>query len=161
MTQQDPNSPHRPRSISSPLNSPSTPPPPLPPNGRPGEDEDDPLLMAEPLEDEKDQEEEPIQLVDMGGEQVDSGIRAFGAAAGGLGQKQRKAYDRTPNVTGEGAVRCRLFHSKLHAGSLEHMEEQINDWIDDEAIEVKHVGHVVGTMEGKRAEPNLIVMVWY
>jgi len=64
-------------------------------------------------------------------------------------------------VTGQGATRCRIFHSKIAAAPLENMEQAINEWLDSEKIEVKNVGHVIGTMEGKRPEPNVIVMVWY
>ena len=58
-------------------------------------------------------------------------------------------------------MRCRLFHSRVAEAPLEHMEEQINAWLDSEEIEVKEVGHVVGEMVGKTREQNLIVLVWY
>ena len=41
------------------------------------------------------------------------------------------------------------------------MQRQINEWLDSDEIEVKQVGHLIGTMEGKRPEPNLRVMIWY
>ena len=45
--------------------------------------------------------------------------------------------------------------------AIEHMAEQINSWLDGDQIEVKHVNEVVGVMEGKKPEPNVIVTVWY
>ena len=113
----------------------------------------------EPQADKPDAEEdEPIRLVDSEGE-PSSQLRAFGAAALAGGHEEK--FSRPLNVTGQGATRCRLFHSKISLTPLEHMEQTINEWLDSEKIEVKHVGHIIGTMEGKRPEPNLVVMVWY
>ena len=86
-------------------------------------------------------------------------IQAFGAHADVLAQQ--KQYKRTLNLTGAGAVRCRLFHSKITVGALDHMINTINEWLDENDIEVKSVAQVVGTMEGKTPEPNVIVTVWY
>jgi hypothetical protein len=65
------------------------------------------------------------------------------------------------NVDGSGATRCKLFHSKISDGPLEHMQQVINGWLDSEKIEVKFVTQSIGVMEGKHAEPNVIVLVWY
>ncbi len=86
-------------------------------------------------------------------------IQAFGAHTGTTDQEHR--YKRTPILTGTGAVRCRLFHSKLTVSALDHMAETINEWLDSNEVEVKYVGQVIGTMEGKKPEPNVIVTVWY
>jgi hypothetical protein len=106
----------------------------------------------------KDDDDEPIRLVETEGE-PNAQLRAFGAAA--LGGAKAEQYKRQLNVDGHGATRCRVFHSKISLTPLEHMENTINQWLDSGDIEIKHVGHVIGTMEGKRPEPNLIVMVWY
>ena len=73
----------------------------------------------------------------------------------------KSAFKRDLNVTGHGATRCRLFRTRIAAAALDFMEHQINQWLDAENIEVKQVGHVIGVMEGKTPEPNLIVMVWF
>ena len=86
-----------------------------------------------------------------------SKIRAFGAAAA----MAKKELTRPMNLSGTGATRCRLFHSKITIGAVDHMVSQINEWLDASDIEVKHVTDVVGTMEGKKAEPNLILTIWY
>lgn len=111
-------------------------------------------------------EEEPISLVpdDEGISLEDSGethhsVKAFGAR--GLGVEKKSNFKRALNMSGTGATRCRMFHSRIAQAPLEYMEKQINDWLDGELIEVKHVGHVIGTLEGKTPEPNVIVMVWY
>lgn len=115
----------------------------------------------EPIQLNLDEDDEPIEIV--GEDEAPSQsqkVRAFGSAAQGLGAAKVQ-YTRKPNVTGEGAVRCRLFHSRIAEAPLEHLEEQINTWLDHEEIEVKEVGHVVGEMVGKTREQNLIVLVWY
>ena len=86
-------------------------------------------------------------------------LKAFGAR--GLGAEKKSEFKRSLNGNGTGATRCRIFHSRIAAAPLTYMEKQINDWLDNEPIEVKHVGHVIGLMEGKTPEPNMIVAVWY
>ena len=54
-----------------------------------------------------------------------------------------------------------MFHCKISAPSMEHMEGQINEWLDGHDVEVKFVTQVVGVLEGKMSEPNLIVTLWY
>jgi len=106
-------------------------------------------------------DDEPISLVEPEGGGSDfepGGLKTFGVAEG---EGHKTEYKRALNNTGTGATRCRLFHSKIALSSLEHMENQINEWLDDNEIEIKQVGHLVGTLEGKRPEPNLLVMVWY
>jgi len=102
---------------------------------------------------------EPIRLVDVGEERA-TAVKAFGS---GAARKARRdiQFNRPLNVTGQGATRCRIFSSRIAVNPLEYMESQINEWLDADQIEIKHVGHVVGVMEGKVSEPNLIVMVWY
>ncbi len=123
-----------------------------------GDDENKPIFSGDDPEPEP-VEDEPLTLVDeptgQGG-----GMQAFGAAAA-KNVSHKKDFQRPVNLTGEGATRCRVFHSKVADSSLLHMENMINDWIDSEEIEVKHVGHMTGTMVGKKAEENVIVVVWY
>ena len=54
-----------------------------------------------------------------------------------------------------------MFHSKVTLAALEHMTNTVNAWLDGSDIEIKHVSEVIGIMEGKKAEPNLIVILWY
>ena len=70
-------------------------------------------------------------------------------------------FRRPLNVTGQGATRCRIFHSKLSAASLDSMQDQINEWIDGDEIEVKQVGHNIGILQGKINEENIFVTIWY
>ena len=109
-----------------------------------------------PLEEE---DLEPISLAEPADQGSGSKIHAFGAGLGaGVAAKE---FNRPLNVTGAGATRCRVFTSKFTVASLDHMAETINAWLDAEQIEVKAVNSVNGVLEGKKAEPALIVTVWY
>jgi hypothetical protein len=94
----------------------------------------------------------------------ESAVRHTGAAAraGGLGLGKTAAkFKRSPSVTGQGAIRCKIFHCRIAAGAISFMENQINEWLDSENVEVKQTTQVIGVLEGKVAEPNLFVTVWY
>jgi len=104
-------------------------------------------------------EEEPIALAETedrnGGP---SKIQTFGQGLGVVGETE---YKRPLNLNGTGATRCKVYHSKIAEGPLAYLEKQINDWLDANEIEVKFVTKVVGVLEGKRAEANLIITLWY
>ena len=107
------------------------------------------------------EDEEPISLVDESpedGEKSKAKVRQLGRRAKTSASKE---YKRPLNLTGEGATRCRVFESRIALEPLSHLEERINDWLDSEEIEVKHVGHNIGMLQGKTAEENLIVTIWY
>jgi len=108
----------------------------------------------------EDDVDEPISLVETEGEDGVSKIRAAGARS--PLDRGKQEYARSLNKTGTGATRCRMFHSRIALAPLEHMQSSINEWLDsDENLDVKHVGHIIGIMEGKSPEPNLIVIAWY
>ncbi len=107
-----------------------------------------------------DEQEEAISLVEETSEPAKgSSLRTFGGGAAKMDAKV--ALNRPVNADGKGATRCRLFYSKIAVSSLVHMENQINEWLDGGSFEVKYVGQCIGVMEGKTAEPNLLVTVWY
>ena len=108
----------------------------------------------------EDDVDEPITLVETEDEDGMSKIRAAGARS--LLDQDKQEYARSLHKTGTGATRCRIFHSRVALAPLDHMQNSINEWLDsDENLEVKHVGHLIGIMEGKSPEPNLIVIAWY
>ncbi|MDF1809751.1 MAG: hypothetical protein P1U42_08655 [Phycisphaerales bacterium] len=75
--------------------------------------------------------------------------------------KHEDTWERTPNVTGTGAIHVKSFHCKLTGDSLEFIDQQINEWLDAHPqYEVKTVTTSIGTWTGKLKEPNLIVNVW-
>jgi len=107
------------------------------------------------------QEEEPIHLEEeLPEEAPHAEVKAFGAGHN-VPHKTDSQYKRKLNLTGQGATRCKVYFSKIAPPSLEFMENQINHWLDSEQIEVKQVSQVIGVMEGKTPQPNLIVLVWY
>jgi len=70
-------------------------------------------------------------------------------------------WDRSPNVTGTGAIHVKSFHARLTGDSLEFLDQQINEWLDRHPqYEVKLVTTAVGTWSGKLKEPNIVVNVW-
>jgi hypothetical protein len=78
-----------------------------------------------------------------------------------LGRRHEDSWERSPNVTGSGAIHCKSFHCKLTGDSLEFLDQQINEWLDKHPqYEVKMVTSSIGTWTGKLKEPNLIMTVW-
>ena len=71
--------------------------------------------------------------------------------------------ERRPlNKTGQGATRVRIFHARLSDGAVRNMNLQVNQWLDRHPdIEIKFANTSVGTWEGKHAEPNLILTLFY
>jgi hypothetical protein len=104
-------------------------------------------------------EGEPLPMEDASPPAGTSKIQAFGRTISAARGEQK--YSRPLNVTGAGATRCRMFHSKITIAALEHLVNQVNEWLDSDKIEIKCVNQVVGVMEGKTPEPNVIVLVWY
>ena len=71
-------------------------------------------------------------------------------------------YTRTVDPASIAATRCRTFHSKLTEAALEFMDDQINDWLDKhDHVHVKFATSTIGIFEGKHAEPNLILTMFY
>jgi len=132
----------------------------------PGRDEDEieaiPISHDEAEASVQDDEDEPLTLVESEDDE-DSGMSKIkiGGALGSATAHEKREYKRPLNCDGSGATRVRIFHSKIADAPLRHMESTINEWIDETEVEVKHVGHMVGTLEGKIAEPNMFVLVWY
>ena len=97
------------------------------------------------------------------------------AAAAGVAQRSTKSsglsFDRPVETRvnfrrsltgGAQATRCRLFHCKLTDAAFLHLESQINDWADaHEDVTIKFATSSVGVIEGKHADPHLIVTVFY
>ncbi len=88
-----------------------------------------------------------------------SKIKTFQQQLGG--KRHEDTWQRTPNVTGSGAIHMKSFHCKLTGDSLAFLDKQINEWLDAHPqYEVKLVTTSVGDWTGKTREPNLIINVW-
>ncbi len=89
-------------------------------------------------------------------------IRSFGKGAGLSLVKDESSYKRPLNKSGTGATRVRTFHTKMSDNAMHYLDGLINEWLDaHEEVEVKFSNTTVGVVEGKKAEPHLIVTLWY
>ena len=70
-------------------------------------------------------------------------------------------WQRTPNVTGGGAIHVKTFVAKLRLDAMDNLDEQVNHWLDDHPeYEVKFVTTTIGTLKSKLSEPALFMNVW-
>ncbi len=90
-------------------------------------------------------------------------IRAFGGGGITMGHGTEEIeYKRPTNRNVPYATRCRTFHAKLNEASISYLDRMINEWVDaHEEIEIKFATSSIGVFEGKHADPNLIVTVFY
>lgn len=85
-------------------------------------------------------------------------IRTFDARKKG---DEDSKYKRQPHATGTGGVRAKTFVAKLRLDAIDHLDHQINDWLENHpAYEVKYVTTVVGELTGKIKEPALFMTVF-
>ena len=132
--------------------------------------DDDLLKNAIPIEDVEDdddaaapdagEEDDSIELSEAtegetGGE---SKIRSFDKAK----EADERQWTRTPNATGDGAMRVKTFHCALRHEAVQHLDDRINEWLDaNSGYEVKLVTTTVGELAVKvGTEPTLFVSVW-
>ena len=132
-------------------------------------EENDPQVERIPLDidDEPIEDAPPIQIE--GGDPFEetngsttqsesaSKIHGFSAGSGISAKSKDHDFNRPLNAT-----RVRPFHTKLSDTAMNYVDGLINDWMDEHSdIEVKFSNTTVGVVEGKRAEPHLIITVWY
>lgn len=56
----------------------------------------------------------------------------------------------------------KTFFTKLHAGSIDFLDGQIDEWLKkNPGITIKRTNTVTGMVIGKKTEPNIIITVWY
>ena len=83
-----------------------------------------------------------------------------GAAAHLLDEGHYKRPLNPPELPG--ATRCRTFHAKLNDGAVAYMNNQINEWADENPeVSIKYAASTIGVWEGKKADPHLILSVFY
>ena len=121
----------------------------------------EPQPIPVPIKPKPVADDSPIQMDDFD-DDAPTQRRAFGAtAAPATGAHTKTEFNRSLNADGTGATRCKFFRSKISDGPLTHAEVLINEWADENEVEIKFVTQTIGVMEGKRAEPNLLIFVWY
>lgn len=127
---------------------------------------DAPPPMVKPTEPEPVPIEQVPPLGPLAGEPAASSapksgrkIRTFEQRLGRGGHESK--WQRRPNLTGTGAIHVKSFHCKLTGDSLDYLDNQINEWLDEHPeYEVKMVTTSIGEWTGKLKEPALIVNVW-
>jgi len=59
-------------------------------------------------------------------------------------------------------TQVKTFFTKLHAGSLEFMDQQIARWLKaNPGIVIKRTDTCVGEVVAKKTEQNIIITIWY
>jgi len=72
-------------------------------------------------------------------------------------KKPAETVTSTERITG-----VKMFFTKLHVGAMDFLEEQITSWLhSNPGIVIKQTNTVVGEVQGKKTEPNIIVTIWY
>ena len=68
-----------------------------------------------------------------------------------------------PQAAATGRIEgVKTFFTKLHPGAIEFIDGQITRWLKENPnIVVKRTNIVVGEVQAKKTEPNIIVTVWY
>lgn len=76
-------------------------------------------------------------------------------------QGYQENWKRQPVKTGAGASHVRTFVAKLRLDAIDHLDEQVNEWLDAHPeYEVKIVSTSVGVLTGKLREEALFMNVW-
>lgn len=56
----------------------------------------------------------------------------------------------------------RTFFTKLHPGAINFLDEQITEWLKKNPdITIKRTNVVVGEIQAKKTEPNILITIWY
>jgi hypothetical protein len=117
---------------------------------------------------EGDTDLETISLVeDESAERADrkseTHIRALGSETQvGGAMFDEAGLARALNADAPVASRCRTFHAKLNEGAVAFMNRQINEWTDaNPDVSIKFATSTIGIFEGKKADPHLILTVFY
>lgn len=86
-----------------------------------------------------------------------AGGTAYGAPAGSAGFRRPLLEDAA------NATRCRTFHCKLTDSSMAHLNEMVNEWVDEHPeIQIKFATSCIGIVEGKSSQDqHLLLTVFY
>jgi len=74
-----------------------------------------------------------------------------------IAEKSGEEKVSTGRITG-----VKTFFTKLHAGAMEFLDEQIKKWLQENpGVHIKLTNTTTGEVQGKKTEPNIIITVWY
>lgn len=111
-------------------------------------------------------DDETVQLLDddpkprvVGGKSTR--ITTIGGAFDSASEQQQK-FKRNVLQGTDHATRIKTFHCKLSDNSFRALDRQVNEWIDEHPeVEVKFALSTIGVVEGKHADPHLIINLFY
>jgi hypothetical protein len=64
--------------------------------------------------------------------------------------------------SGERISACKTFFTKLHPGAIKFLEEQITNWLkENPSVVIKRTNVIMGDVQEKKTEPNIVIVVWY
>ena len=113
-----------------------------------------------PKDDDDLEDLAPIEVDDLESDDQDPGTTKI-TQFGGARQTHADHWERTPNTPGTGAIHVKTFVSKLRLDAIEHLDQQVNEWLDAHPeYEVKFVSTSIGTLVGKNNEEALFMSVW-
>lgn len=62
----------------------------------------------------------------------------------------------------ERIIGVKTFFTKLHPGAVNFLDEQITEWLQKNPdISIKRTNVVVGELQSKKTEPNILITIWY
>ncbi|MEQ9455635.1 MAG: hypothetical protein RLN76_13720 [Phycisphaeraceae bacterium] len=113
-------------------------------------------IPPEALEEEPEEQEIVMDIVPEDPTEKKPTISSFAER-----EKHQVVWKRAPFKTGTGACHVKTFVTKLRLDAIDHIDEQVNQWLDENPeYEVKFVTTTVGKMVGKSTEDALIMSVW-
>ncbi|WP_428386691.1 hypothetical protein [Mucisphaera sp.] len=123
-------------------------------------DDNELLENAIPIPHEEEEEEamslEPIEVSAMDDTTAPKKISSFAER-----ESKQVVWKRAPLKTGTGACHVKTFVTKLRLDAIEHIDEQVNQWLDENPdYEVKFVTTSIGKLVGKTSEDALFMSVW-
>jgi len=84
-------------------------------------------------------------------------IEPAGRAAAPVPGKSAEIASSAERITG-----VKTFFTKLHAGAIDFLNGQITKWLhDNPGVVIKRTNTVVGEIQAKKTEPNIIITIWY
>ncbi len=114
--------------------------------------------------------EEPLELIELPSEEAaptappkpDMKRFSSNAISFAQGAARETGFRRSLLTDSPNATRCRTFHAKLNDASLAHLNDVINEWVDNhDDVEIKFATSSIGVVEGKHQDVHLIVTVFY
>lgn len=87
------------------------------------------------------------------------------SSSGAVSMEQEPSKPTVPKEIASSTDRItgmKVFFTKLHAGSLNFLTQQINEWLSENpGVVIKRTNVTVGDVISKKTEPNLIITIWY